>query len=167
MAKIIAAYPACGKSYYTQHHTNAVNLEYSHYAWIKDEKGNIVRTFWEDKIPNYAFPRNYIEAICKAHEKIDYNKYDYIDYIFITAHEAILKELVQLKIPVTVVIPHIGLSKKWRKRFEQRGDDILSIHQQMGDWYTKLTEIKANEENFDELIELNEDEYISNIIEKL
>ena len=167
MAKIIAAHPACGKSYYAQHHTNAIDLEYSHYAWIEDENGKKIKNLYGDKIPNYAFPRNYIEAISKTHEKIDYNKYDYIDYIFITSHEAILKELVQLKIPVTVVIPHIELHEQWEQRFKQRGDDVPFIHQQMGNWYTWLTEIKANKENFEELIELNEDEYISDIIEKL
>lgn len=167
MAKIIATYPACGKSYYAQHHTNAIDLEYSHYAWIEDENGNKVKNLYGDKIPNYAFPRNYIEAICKAHEKIDWNKHDYVDYIFVNAHDKILKELIQLKIPVTVIIPHIELRNQWKKRLEQRGDDIFFINQQMNNWYTWLTEIKANKENFEKLIELNENEYVSNIIERL
>lgn len=172
MVKIIAGYPACGKTYYVKHNDNAVDLEYSHYAWIRDENGNKIKNKNGEKIRNFAFPQNYLNAIMRAYKKynslVSTHKNSNKDwYIFINAHPEVLSNLIQHNIPVTVVIPCDNIRDKWIERFNNRNDDIFFVKQQARNYDVWVEEIRANAENFDEIIELTENEYISDIIKGL
>jgi hypothetical protein len=163
MVKIIAGYPACGKTYCTQHSDNTIDLEYSHYAWIEDENGKKLRNKKGDKIKNFAFPQNYLNEIISNYQKYkqDENKNW---YIFINAHPEILSNLIRHSIPITVVIPQDNLKNKWISRFYDRNDDDCFIKQQEENYDVWVDELRANANNFTKLIELCEDEYISDII---
>lgn len=158
MAKIIAATCACGKTYYANNNpTTSIDLEYSHYAWITKD-GKKVRDSYGNKIPNFAFPHNYIVAIKQAMQTHD--------YIFVTTHETVIRELIKEELPITVVIPSPVLKDTWIDRFVNRGDDEYFINQQLANWELWNAELYANRENFEDWHILGHDEYITTLIEE-
>jgi len=89
-AKIISAFPCCGKSYFSKTHIDihALDLDSSFYSWI--EQHGI-------KMRNPDFPENYIQEIKKLSE-------DY-DFIFVSSHISVRTALKNRNIPYILVYP--------------------------------------------------------------
>ena len=104
--KVIAAFPACGKSYCFEKNEDYIILDSdsSKFSWMLD-CGNKVR--------NPEFPKNYIEHIKENIGKVD--------YIFVSTHEEVRKALADANIDYILVFPSETLKAEWVGRCFLRG----------------------------------------------
>ena len=146
-AKIISAFPACGKSTYykewsqyspenvwrkrhngEQVYNNIgepcgekiIDSDSSLFSWIYDENGNKT-----DK-RNPDFPNNYIQHI-KDHMDTE-------DVIFVSSHKVVRDLLKEENIPYYLVYPKKDMKDEWMYRFKNRGNDESFIKFQDEHW---------------------------------
>ena len=112
MAKIISAFPCCGKSYFVNHNTkyHCIELDSSIYSWM---------VINGTKIRNPDFPENYIEQI-KTHLFS-------FDVIFISSHVSVRTALRYSKLPYILVYPNNTPEcfEEWKRRAYSRGSMAL------------------------------------------
>ena len=135
-AKIISAFPACGKTTYykkwsqyslenvwrirnngEQAYNNLglpcgqkiLDSDSSEFSWVKDEYGN------NTPVRNPKFPQNYIDHI---KEKMLTE-----DIIFVSSHEVVRDALKQNDIPYHIFYPKKEQKERWVCRFRERGND--------------------------------------------
>ena len=135
-AKIISAFPACGKTTYykkwsqyslenvwrirnngEQAYNNLglpcgqkiLDSDSSEFSWVKDEYGN------NTSVRNPKFPQNYIDHI---KEKMLTE-----DIIFVSSHEVVRDALKQNDIPYHIFYPKKEQKERWVCRFRERGND--------------------------------------------
>ena len=106
--KVIAAFPACGKSYCFERNEDYIILDSdsSKFSWI----------YSEDSIAKYRnpdFPKNYIEHIKENIGKVD--------YIFVSTHEEVRDALAEAGIDFILVFPAASLKAEWVGRCFLRG----------------------------------------------
>lgn len=148
-AKIISAFPACGKStyyrewsqysrenvwrrnrngdqVYTDSNPNIpcgekiLDSDSSFFSWLYDENGN------KTNERNPEFPQNYINHI-KAHM-------DEEDIIFVSSHKVVRDALKEEGIPYYLVYPRKDMKEEWMWRFKKRGNDENFIKFQDEHW---------------------------------
>lgn len=148
-AKIISAFPACGKSTYYKdwsqyspenvwriknngeqvyQHFNPeipcgekiLDSDSSLFSWIYDENGNKT-----DK-RNPEFPNNYIQHI-KDHMETE-------DIIFVSSHKSVRDALKEAGIPYVLIYPRKDMKEEWIRRFKNRGNDEAFIKFQDEHW---------------------------------
>lgn len=146
-AKIISAFPACGKSTYYKKWSQysdqniwrkknngkpvfnskgepcgvkILDSDSSLFSWIYDENGNKT-----DK-RNPDFPNNYIQHI-KEHMDTE-------DIIFISSHKVVRQALEREGIPYYLIYPHKQMKEEWMTRFKNRGNDESFIKFQDEHW---------------------------------
>ena len=146
-AKIISAFPACGKSTYykewsqyspenvwrkrhngEQVYNNIrepcgekiIHSDSSLFSWIYDKNGNKT-----DK-RNPDFPNNYIQHI-KDHMDTE-------DVIFVSSHKVVRDLLKEENIPYYLVYPKKDMKDEWMYRFKNRGNDESFIKFQDEHW---------------------------------
>lgn len=146
-AKIISAFPACGKttfykewSQYSKEnvwrrHNNGeqvlnsmdepcgekiLDSDSSLFSWIYDENGNKT-----DK-RNPEFPHNYIRHI-KEHM-------DKEDIIFVSSHKIVREALKEENIPYYLIYPRKDMKREWMRRFKERGNNEAFIKFQDEHW---------------------------------
>lgn len=146
-AKIISAFPACGKSTYykkwsqysqenvwrsrnngEQVYNNIgepcgdkiLDSDSSLFSWIYDENGN------KTDQRNPDFPNNYIQHI-KKH-------LDTEDVIFVSSHKVVRDALKNAGIPYYLVYPQKDMKDEWIWRFRNRGNDESFIKFQDEHW---------------------------------
>lgn len=157
--KIIAAYPACGKTYFKENSTDFFNDEEmvildsdsSLFSWIYK---NGEKT---DK-RNPDFPQNYIN-----HIKDNIGK---ADIIFLSSHEIVRKALGKNNIKFTLVVPKKNCLNEWMIRYINRGNDDDFINVQIDNWDKWLNEIDEEKGTYSKLIKLEQRQYISDVIHK-
>lgn len=165
-AKIISAFPACGKStyyrewsqysrenvwrrnrngdqVYTDSNPNIpcgekiLDSDSSFFSWLYDENGN------KTNERNPEFPQNYINHI-KEHM-------DEEDIIFVSSHKVVRDALKEEGIPYYLVYPRKDMKEEWMTRFKKRGNDENFI--------------KFQDEHWDEFIEdMENDAYPTKIV---
>lgn len=156
-AKVISAFPACGKSTYykdwSQYSPENVwrrdnngeqvlnnigqpcgekilDSDSSLFSWIYDENGN------KTNQRNPEFPQNYINHI-KEHLETE-------DVIFVSSHKVVREALEKEGIPYYLIYPRKDQKEEWLYRFKKRGNDESFI--------------KFQDEHWDEFIEDMENE---------
>lgn len=104
--KVIAAFPACGKSYCFDRNEDYIILDSdsSKFSWMPD-CGNNIR--------NPDFPKNYIEHIKENIGKVD--------FIFVSTHEEVRQALTEAGIDFILVFPEQSLKAEWVGRCFLRG----------------------------------------------
>ena len=137
-AKIISAFPACGKSTFYKkwsqyspenvwQTSNSGKGIYQHYiggnkildsdsslfSWIYDENGNKT----DDRNPE--FPNNYIQHI-KDHMETE-------DIIFVSSHKVVRDALREAGIPYTLIYPEKKLKPIFIERCRERGNSEMFI----------------------------------------
>ena len=105
--KIIAAFPACGKTYCFSNNKNLsiLDSDSSQFSWVnvidkEYEAKNRGKNDYKEryiKVRNPDFPKNYIEHIKENIGKVD--------YIFVSTHEEVRKALNESDIEFTIVCP--------------------------------------------------------------
>ena len=104
--KVIAAFPACGKTYCFDRNEDYIILDSdsSKFSWITSNGA---------KTRNPDFPKNYIEHIKENIGKVD--------YIFVSTHEEVRNALAEAGIDYILVFPSETLKAEWVGRCFLRG----------------------------------------------
>ncbi len=115
--KVIAAFPACGKTYYfyNREEDNIVlDSDSSKFSWIEYPliKNGLPKNE-TIKFRNPDFPNNYIEHIKENIGKAD--------YIFVSTHDEVRKALRDAGIKFAIVFPEQSLKEEWVGRCFLRG----------------------------------------------
>ena len=122
--KVIAAFPACGKSYCFERNEDysILDSDSSKFSWITSDTGNdVVR-----KERNPDFPKNYIEHIKENIGKVD--------YIFVSTHEEVRQALSDAGIDFILVFPKESLKAEWVGRCFLRGSGEQFCKMLAGNW---------------------------------
>ena len=157
-AKVISAFPACGKSTYYKNwsqyspenvwrrHNNGeqvyhhfeptipvgdkiLDSDSSLFSWIYDENGN------KTDVRNPDFPNNYIQHI-KDHLETE-------DIIFVSSHKVVRDALREAGIHYTLIYPDREMECEWFWRFRERGNDESFINFMAENWNKFLDELDA------------------------
>ena len=158
--KVIAAFPACGKTYYFENREEnniVLDSDSSKFSWMfrkrtKEEKEaeakkydsklhflsgteyvNIVLKDEEIKVRNPDFPKNYVEHIKENIGKAD--------YIFVSTHDIVIQALKEAGIDFTIVFPEQSLKAEWIGRCFLRGSNkkfCQLIADQWDNWIVQM-----------------------------
>lgn len=157
-AKIISAFPACGKStYYKQWSQYSpenvwrsenngeqvyryfeptipvgdkiLDSDSSLFSWIYDENGN------KTNVRNPDFPNNYIQHI-KEHLETE-------DIIFVSSHKVVRDALKENNIHYILIYPDKELKLEWIYRLKHRGNDDAFIDFIIENWDNFIDEMEA------------------------
>lgn len=144
---VISAFPACGKSYYTEHNqSNKIILDSdsSSYSWINSTREATSEEyeqhrcmyvndegpepiFMDDKrIRNPEFPANYIKHIKENIGKAD--------IIFVSSHITVRQALTDAGINFITIYPSKKCKAEWIGRMYLRGNDKAFIDMQVEHW---------------------------------
>lgn len=148
--RVISAFPATGKSYFTRNTSKDVlDSDSSNYSWTYLENG--------EKIRNKDFPNNYIQHIKENIGKVD--------IIFVSSHKEVREALVENNIHFTLIRPNVFLKDEYLKRFSERGNDEKFIKFIDDNWFEFVKEL-ANQNNCEKIV-LHKGQYISDEIKIL
>jgi hypothetical protein len=122
--KVVAAFPACGKTYCFDRNEDYIILDSdsSKFSWIIVDDG----TNGQRKERNSNFPSNYIEHIKENIGKVD--------YIFVSTHEEVRKALADAGIDFVLVFPSETLKAEWVGRCFLRGSGEQFCRLLAGNW---------------------------------
>ena len=153
-AKVISAFPACGKSTYYKEWSQyseenvwrrnndgkqvlnnigepcgdkILDSDSSLFSWIYDEDGNKTDT------RNPDFPNNYIQHI-KEHLNTE-------DVIFVSSHKSVRDALKEADIPYYLIYPKKEMKSTWLWRFKDRGSSEDFIQFQDEHWDEFINEM--------------------------
>ncbi len=183
--KVIAAFPACGKTYYFDRNEDYVILDSdsSKFSWMfrkrtKDELAEAKKE-WdktphllsgdmyinrikdeEIKVRNPDFPNNYIEHIKENIGKAD--------YIFVSTHEEVRKALTAARIDFALVFPERSLKAEWVGRCFLRGSGEKFCQLIADNWEYWLSQMEEevvynNRKHY----RLKSNEYLSDALEHI
>lgn len=148
--KIIAAFPATGKTTVFQNQENyglnILDSDSSHYSWLYNEDGSKVRH------PN--FPQNYIDHIN--------DNIDKVDVIFVSSHDVVRDALVEAGIDFTLVYPDISLKGEYVERYINRGNPPAFVNLVKTNWETWIAECD-NQDNCTKVV-LKSGQYIADVM---
>jgi hypothetical protein len=156
-AKIICAFPACGKSYFFKNAENVgiscIDSDSSNFKWVYGYYNN-----GTTKIKNPDFPNNYIK-----HIKDSIGKYD---FIFVSTHKEVREALRKADLKYILVYPELDLLEEWVGRCYLRGEDnkfpIDLLVKNWNDWILDMmSEVDV------EYYRLKHGQHLSDIIYKL
>jgi hypothetical protein len=161
-AKIISAYPGCGKSWYYNNYSiysdkcldkekgsKILDSDSSLFSWIYDEEGNKTDT------RNPDFPNNYIAHI-KEHMDAE-------DIIFVSSHKAVRDALRENGINYYLIYPENDdyVKEEFMRRFRERGSDEAFIQFQQNHWNEFMEEMDLEEFPIKIQIDNNQFTYIN------
>lgn len=152
--KVIAAFPACGKSYCFERNEDYIILDSdsSKFSWIYPDA-------LATKRRNPDFPNNYIEHIKENIGKVD--------YIFVSTHEEVRNALKEAGIDFTLVFPEWSLREEWVGRCFIRGSGekfCQLIADKWEDWLCQMEDevIYNNRKHY----RLKAGEYLSDVLRR-
>lgn len=134
-AKIISAFPGCGKSYFTNKYASSMvvlDSDSSEYSWVKDVNGN------NTKERNPDFPNNYMRHIKENMDKAD--------IIFVSSHDVVRKALADNNIEYTSIYPAYeeGVKEDFLERYRKRGSTEAFIDFMDNNWYKFVYEMQKD-----------------------
>lgn len=148
--KIVSAFPATGKSYFSKHSGLVVlDSDSSRYGWITAPDGAKVR--------NRDFPANYIKHIQANMGKAD--------YILVSSHEAVRQALRAAGLEYLLVYPDRALRADYVRRCERRSDNGFPIQTMLDNWDAWIDSCEA--EHGTHAIKLWEGQYLSDVLTRL
>lgn len=146
-AKIISAFPACGKSTYYNDWSSYSKENHWRRQYpdgrqvynnigepcgekILDSDSSLFSWIYENGVKtnkrNPEFPQNYINHI-KEHMNSE-------DIIFVSSHKVVRDALKKENIPYYLIYPHKDMKEEWMDRFKRRGNDESFIKFQDEHW---------------------------------
>ena len=136
---IIAAFPAMGKTYFTEHNSRytkqILDSDSSLFSWSYNRKGN-------GRTRNPEFPYNYLDYIAYMYKSLQYYPVMEIEglprvsgIIFTSTHSEVLKGLKQYDLPFTSVIP--SSKSGLMERLDARNDPMAKMIDENYDKFTK------------------------------
>lgn len=159
--KVIAAFPACGKSYYFENREEnnlVLDSDSSKFSWTFRKRTNeeleAMKKEW-DSVPHMLTGDMYInqikdEEIKVRHPDFPNNYIDHIkenigkvDYIFVSTHDVVREALREANIDFTIVFPEQSLKAEWIGRCFLRGSGekfCQLIADQWDNWMLQMEE---------------------------
>ena len=165
--EIYSVFPACGKTWLYEHQEEyglrILDSDSSEFSWIEypvpSKDGEIGNE--TIKLRNPDFPNNYIKYI-----KENIGKYD---YIFVSSHASVRKELDKEGINFTIVYPGYGYKAEWVGRCfirEQNGESGCGAKAMYDNFLQWHVECFATGLYHREIV-LKSNEYLSDHFERL
>lgn len=145
---VISAFPACGKTYASQHFQGRYSIldsDSSEFRWIKDENGQNTKT------RNPDFPSNYIRHILDNIGKVD--------IIFVSSHLVVRKALESVGIEYCTVYPKENMKSEWVGRMWLRGSNESAIRFVAENFDSFVTSV-VDEPHGDCIVRLGAGEYL-------
>ena len=136
-AKIISAFPGCGKSHY-----------------FRESKDKTVLDSDSSKFDKSDFPRNYIRHIKENIEKAD--------VIMVSSHKEVRDALIENGMSFTLVYPDISIKNEYVKRYIDRGSPKPFIDLLEKNWELWIGELDS--QTGCDKIKLNESQYLSDVL---
>lgn len=144
---IIVAFPAMGKTYFTEHNSRytkqILDSDSSLFSWSYNHKGN-------GRNRNLDFPYNYLDYIAYMYKSLQDYPVMGIEglprvsgIIFTSTHSDVLKGLKQYDLPFTSVIP--SSKSELMGRLDTRNDPMAKMIYENYDKFTN--DIKANSDS--------------------
>lgn len=142
---IIAAFPAMGKTYFTEHNSRytkqILDSDSSLFSWSYNHKGN-------SRNRNPEFPYNYLDYIAYMYKSLQYSPVMGIEglpqvsgIIFTSTHSNVLKGLNQYDLPFTAVIPNS--KSALMERLNARNDPMANMIDETYDKFTNDVKVNA------------------------
>lgn len=111
------------------------------------------------KFDKDLFPGNYVDHIQALLDKGE------VDYIFVSTHAVVRRELMKRGIPYTLVYPNIQLKEEYLERYRERGSPEAFISLMDKSWTTFV--IECAEQVLCKRVVLQSGEYLSDVLEVL
>lgn len=153
---IIYAFPATGKTAFAKKSKNVLDLCTTEVAYLlSDKQKSLDKEYLKglEKEENPKFESEYTELLEKAIEKYDYILVPYKG----------LEVVKKLGYAYWLVFPKRNLKSEYIKRMEKRGNNEEFISRYVENWDRYLIEKKEDKMAYKK-IELNENEYLSDVI---
>ena len=153
---IISGFPGVGKTTCRNKpglfDSRVLDMESSAYSWIFD-------SFDSNCKPkaNPEFPKNYIDSLELFSDKGGY------EYIFISSHENVRKELQKRGVKYIIVAPKNTpeIKNEYCKRYLKRGSDVDLIDKVYRNWDTMIASIESDSVP---TIWLDKGEYLADVL---
>lgn len=149
--RLIAAFPATGKSFYAQSHpvlNRVADSDSSLYSWIVQQDGSKVR--------NPDWPHNYLRHI---KDELSTGR-----TVLVSTH-AEIRELLQDELPFTLVYPKESCRVEYLVRMARRDSPLPLIELVDKNWYAWIEEMR--EQACEVRIELGPGRYLSDALRGL
>ena len=142
---IISAFPAMGKTYFTEHNSKytkqILDSDSSLFSWSYNHKGN-------GRNRNPEFPYNYLNYIAYMYKSLQHSPVMDIEglpqvsgIIFTSTHSSVIEGLNQYNLPFTAVIPN---SKSiLMERLKARNDPMTEMIDRNYDKFTNDVKVNA------------------------
>lgn len=142
---IISAFPAMGKTYFTEHNSRytkqILDSDSSLFSWSYNHKGN-------GRNRNPEFPYNYLNYIAYMYKSLQHSPVMDIEglpqvsgIIFTSTHSSVVEGLNQYNLPFTAVIPN---SKSiLMERLKARNDPMANMIDENYDKFTNDVKVNA------------------------
>lgn len=144
MTKIIAGFPATGKTYFFNNSKSAMDSDSSNFSWLS--KG----------VRNPDFPSNYINHIKENIDKCD--------VILVSTHRDVYSALIDAELYFTIVYPSKTAINEYIQRYKNRGSPEAFINLIVANWDNWISDIQSIKSKYCNLIELPSGKYISDIV---
>lgn len=180
-AKIVAAFPCCGKSYMQMTNSNILYNKSGTFRWTlrhyTEEELDEMRKIWDNvphllstdvyinklrrqkfNLKNLDFPNNYIQNI-----KDNLNTYD---YIFVSTHEWITNLLDDNNLDYTLVYPKMKCKCEWLGRIYVQDTSSSLINIINKNWDVLIHKLDKLSETHNS-IRLDYGQYLSDVINRI
>lgn len=137
--KIISGFPGIGKTIFEKNFKN-------HYDIMDLDSSNFNKRY---------FPDNYVKHIKEFYQTKKY------DFLLISSHKEVRKQLTFHKIPYINVYPNPSLKNNYIQSFRRRGDNQIFIQKMRENWHEWLSSM-VREEN--KSIQLDKGVFLSHVI---
>lgn len=148
-ALVICGFPGIGKSCIAHDRMSIEDLDSSAFSWMWDKKEPYKR------IRNSEFPYNYGERIENLRKEVEF------EYLLVSSHEAVRKELKRRGIRYLVVAPRRELKSEYLIRYVRRGSTMDFIENLNNKWDEFIDSIENDDAP---VIWLERGQYISDVI---
>ena len=138
MTKIIAGFPATGKTYFFNNSKSSIDSDSSNFSWLS--KG----------VRNPDFPSNYINHIREI--------------ILVSTHKDVYSALIDAELYFTIVYPSKAAINEYIQRYKNRGNTEAFINLILANWDNWISDIQSIKSKYCNLIELPSGKYISDIV---
>lgn len=133
-SKLVFGFPGVGKTYaFNRARELGLYLydsDSSKFHWMYDDKGNLMKDEFGDKIAHPAWPQNYVDYIKLVGMEQEVNP----DFIFVSTHEEVMNALKDVEMEKYVIAPHLSMKDEFMKRYRERGSDETFIELMNKNW---------------------------------
>ena len=134
--KVVSAFPGMGKSSLTKEEKKLklLDLDSSSFSWANGAK----------TLRNENFPLNYIESLQ------EHLKRNFYDFIFISSHEVVRRELIKYNIEFYLIYPPLCAYSEMIGRYVKRGSDkkFINLLENNFDNFVSTCKYSLSDENF-------------------